>query len=101
METLGIHLISNNLPNGRIIIRLLKADKFSVYSTPNITVPREEVFDLAAYGHDYADHIKSYYLDEEWFELKPDEINKIKGIPKLDDWISNKRNNKIDDILRN
>ena len=101
METLGIQLISNNLPSGKIIIRLIKADNYSVYSTPNITVSREEVFDLAAYGHDYADHIKDYFLDEEWFELKPDEINKIKGIPKLDDWISNRRNIKIDNILKN
>jgi len=101
MVTLGIQIVNDKLPAGKIVIRIIKADKFSVYSTPNISISREEVFDLAAYGHDYADHIKSYFLDEEWFELKPDEIKKIKGIPKLDDWISEKRNNKIDDILRN
>jgi hypothetical protein len=101
MVTLGIQIVNDKLPTGKIVIRIIKADKFSVYSTPNISISREEVFDLAAYGHDYADHIESYFLDEEWFELKPDEIKKIKGIPKLDDWISEKRNNKIDDILRN
>jgi hypothetical protein len=101
MLTLGIHIVNNTLPNGKIVIRIIKADKFSVYSSHNISISRESVFDLAAYGHDYADHIEPFFTDKDWFELKTDEIIKIKGIPKLEDWISNRRNNKIDDILTN
>lgn len=99
MKTLGIELISNNLPKGRIIVRFIKADDQFVYASSELTVPREQVFDLAAHGHDFADMYESYFNDNQWFKLNPEEIKNIKNIPKLNNWIIDKRNNKIDSIL--